>query len=136
MKRLLCTLPLVVPGLTSCSSLLNLAVQNNTGGEVEICNLLRHENSCVSAKSHAEARILMVADEPGKAWRFRVSAGEASNTYTFGNLWSLRSLPCNSGCEVVVQLEPDGLIYWVDASRNRAVPAPAQPDGFPVRPGA
>ena len=39
-------------------------------------------------------------------------------------------------CEPVVQLEPDGFLYWVDASRNTAGPAPVQPDGFPIRPGA
>jgi len=138
MTRLLCILAVVVPGLTSCSQLLRLALQNNTGAEVEICNLLRHDNPCVSAKSYDEAHMLMVADQAAPSWLFRISTGAAANTYDFGHtdLWKLRSLPCKGGCEVVVQLEPKGLIYWVDVSRNPGVPAPVQPNGFPVRPGA
>jgi hypothetical protein len=139
MKHLWWAVALVVPALTSCSQLLSLAVRNNTDAELEICNLLRHDKPCVSAKSHEQARIVMTADHPASSWAFRISSTTASKTYDFGSLdlWKLRSVPhCWGDCEVVVQLEPNGLLYWVDASRNPALPAPVQPDGFPVRPGA
>ena len=136
MKRLWFTLALV-PALISCSPLLTLVVQNNTGAEVQICNLLRHDNPCVSAEAHEQARILLVADRAAPSWRLRISTAAVSKTYDFGDLWRLRSVPrCHTGCEVEVQLETDGLIYWVDVSRNPGVSAPVQPDGFPVRPGA
>jgi hypothetical protein len=139
MKRQRWVLALVVPGLAGCSQLLHLAVRNNTRDEVQICNLQRHDNACVSAKSHDQARVLLVADHPASSWVLRISTAAASKTYNFGHidLWKLRSLPtCEHDCDVAVQLEPDGLIYWIDASRNASVLAPVQPDGFPVRPGA
>ena len=38
------------------------------------------------------------------------------------------------GCDVPVQLEPDGLLYWVGAAATMPVQTfPAQPPGFPTR---
>src|SRR5258708_38834546 len=124
MNRQRWVLALVVPGLAGCSQLLHLVVRNNTSDEVEICNLQRHDNACVSAKSHDQARMLLVADHPASSWVLRISTSAASKTYNFGqvDLWKLRSShTCEHNCDVAVQLEPDGLIYWIDASGNASV---------------
>jgi hypothetical protein len=143
MKRQSCVLALLALGVAGCSQLGYLVVHNNSAVEVEICNLHRHDNACVSAAPHGYARVLLVADYAASSWVFRVSTSAGSNTYDFGRveLWKLRSVDTCSmfkkhSCEIAVQLEPDGLLYWVDASRNTAGPALVQPDGFPIRPGA
>ena len=137
MKRQRWVLALVALGFGGCQPLLYLEIRNNTNAEVEICNMQLRDNACVFAKPHAEARMLLVADHPAPSWVLRTSSGAASNTYDFDHVefWKLRSSrSCIDGCNVPLQLEPDGLIYWVDATTNPS--APAQPDGFPVRPGA
>jgi hypothetical protein len=143
MTRLRCVLALLVFGVTSCSPPFYMTVQNNSATEVEICNLHRHENACVSAAPHGHARVPLVADYAASSWAFRISSSAGSKTYDFGHvdLSKVGSVDTCSmfnrrSCELVVQLEPDGFLYWVDASRNTAGPAPVQPDGFPIRPGA
>ena len=143
MTRLRCVLALLAFGVTGCSPLFYMTVQNNSAAEVEICNLHRHDNACVSAAPHGHARVLLVADYAASSWAFRISSSAGSETYDFGHVDLSKvgsvhtcSMFNRRSCELVVRLEPDGFLYWVNASRNTAGPAPVQPDGFPIRPGA
>jgi len=125
---------------SGCSTVLNLAFHNDTARDVEVCNLHRAANACVTVGTHSVVRMPLVADHAAESWAFRVSAGDVSRSYDFGHidLWRLRSGSCRTpwsrGCEVDVRLDANGLIYWVAASENAA--AGAQPDGFPIAPGA
>jgi len=139
MKRQRWVLALVVLGFGGCQPLLYLKIRNNTNAEVEICNMQLRSNACVPAKPHTQARVLLLADYPAPSWVLRISSGTASKTYDFDHIhfWKLRSSrACVDDCDVPLQLEPDGFIYWVDARANPSAAAPVQPDGFPVRPGA
>jgi hypothetical protein len=143
MTRLQCVLALLVFGVIGCSPGFYMTVQNNSAADVEICNLHRHENACVSAAPHGHARVLLVADYAASSWAFRISSSSGSKTYDFGHVdlskvgsFDTCAMFNRRSCKLVVQLEPDGFLYWVDASRNAARPAPVQPDGFPIRPGA
>jgi hypothetical protein len=139
----LSTLVLTVIAVAGCSRIVDLAFKNDTGTAVDICNLHRRANACVSAPSHSLVKVPLVSDEAAPSWVFRISSNGVSKTYDFGHieLWKLRSAdPCSNfsrrGCEVRVQLGQDGLIYWVDSSNAGGTTPPMQPDGFPVSPGA
>jgi len=86
MTRLRCVLALLVFGVTGCSPLFYMTVQNNSAAEVELCNLHRHDNACVSAAPQGHARVLLVADYGDRLRRFAFQAAQVQRPTILGTL--------------------------------------------------
>ena len=141
MKRTAITVGLIL-SLASCSPLLSLALYNNTSTAIVICNPHLRTNACQSIPAHTLAAVLLVSDEPTEDFGYRVSFDDVVKTYRLPgySFWSLQS---PHRCKrvayycVVVQLEPNGSLYWIDsADGTPRASFPSQPEGFPIVPGA
>ena len=129
--------------VSGCSQLLSLALYNNTAATIQVCNLHRRGNACQVIPPRSIAGVLLVADERSASWQFRISSGDSARNYELGaaaSLWELRSGHCMGISQkpcVAVQLQPNGLLYWVDSANSvRSGSMPPQPQGFPIAPGA
>ena len=141
MKPIALTLGLLFT-LASCSPILSLALYNDTPADIVICNLHLRTNACQSIPTHALAAVVLVSDEPTAYAEYRVTFGDVVSTYRFPgvSLWNLRS---PHRCKkiayycVVVQLEPNKSLYWIDSEAEMPRSSlPPQPEGFPIAPGA
>jgi hypothetical protein len=128
--------------LAGCSELMSIAFCNHSNEPIQICNLHLHTNACQTILPQEIGQVVLRADDPVSAWRFRITSASVAHTYSFDlALWppsSARHCKVASGRRcMAVQLEPDGLLYWTDAPDSMPVAAvPNQPKGFPITPGS
>ncbi len=130
--------------LQGCSFLVDLAFFNNSNDRIEVCNLNLKAPQCQSIESKSMSKVLLVADMPSNAWRFSISRSSGKGIYDF----SFGPYPEHASevycvgfiqkrCDIPVQYEEDGLIYWGGKEVRLPVEKfPNQPKGFPVGPNA
>ena len=132
---------LLLPG---CSFLVDLALFNNSADSIEVCNLNLNEPACQTIMPRALEKVLMVGDKPATSWRFSVRIEGEMKIYEIpsGRYSELASDVYCEGifqkrCDIPVQYEPDGRLYWGGKSnRLPVVNIPEQPNGFPIEPSA
>ncbi len=130
--------------LHGCSSVVDLVVANNSGRPLEICNLNLDLPRCVSVDSGQVQDLPLVSDYAAAAWRLHVGAPGVQRVHEFtlaGKPEFASDMICSGflglRCEVGVQIEQDGRLYWVGARVREPVDNfPEQPAGFPVAPSA
>jgi hypothetical protein len=133
-----CAIFMLLLGLCGCPYISLVTLYNNNNATVVFCDLHAYNNPCRSVPGHAIVREPYLGDPT--SWDFRISSGATSRTYKVSReikFWSLRSTHyCYfaEGCDVPLQLEPDGLLYWVGTEATMPVHTfPPQPPGFPLR---
>ena len=131
-------LVLLFLSLQGCSFAVNLAFFNNTEATIEICNLNKTEHNCYKVGSNTLIKIPLIASVQLGKWKYSINQKEynfkfgvypehASNFYCSGFI--------QKRCDVPVQFESNGLLYW--AGKESQLPVKnfgMQPLGFPVKP--
>ena len=123
--------------LQSCSTTVVGVVYNNTGEEIEICKV-GITTDCQKIRNSKIGRITMLA---GK-YVISTESSIYSYEFKFKEHWTFynstqycrRLFFVSKACDIAVQVEPDGNIYW--AGKNHSLPLneiPAQPIGFPFK---
>ncbi len=128
--------------IQGCSFLVELAFFNNSGRAVEVCNLNLDTPSCQTITANRLEKVLLVSDRAAELWRYEIKTGDNSDIYEFkfGTYPEHASeVYCRSfiqkRCDIPVQLERNGLLYWGGKSNELPVKEyPSQPKGFPVAP--
>ena|SRR5277367_1170922 len=137
-----CAVLILLLGMCSCSSVSLVTLYNNSNTTVVFCNLHARNNRCQTIPSHALVRTGYLSRQDSRSWDFRISSGATSRIFSVPvemTIWKLRSTHyCYfpQGCDVPIQLEPDGLLYWVGTAATMPIQTfPPQPAGFPIRGG-
>jgi hypothetical protein len=109
-----------------------LEFHNNTSSSVTVCNPGLAKDGCVTTKAYRAARLSLRTDHTVGASLFNISREGITSEYNFGSshLWTLCRDPGSLFCAVVVRLDSNGLVYWVNAVDSSVY----QPAGFPVSP--
>lgn len=127
-------------GLSGCSFIVELALFNGSGSEVEVCNLNHDKRPCQVIPDGEVGKIDLIGTKAANSWNYSIN--DLIYSFVFGTYPEHASNVLCHGviqrrCAIPVQLESDGRLYW--AGKDNELPVsefPEQPEGFPVEPGA
>ena len=126
--------------LSGCSFLVELALFNNSGQDISVCNLNHSNKPCQTISNNAIGLVTLISNKAASNWSYSIN--DRVYNFNFGSYPEHVSNIYCSGfvqkrCAISIQYQNNGLLYW--AGKNQELPVdnfPNQPEGFPVEPNA